>query len=722
MSLIAGRVWPGDPYPLGATWDGRGVNFALFSENAEKVELCLFDAMGRRELQRIVLPEYTNEVWHGYLPEIRPGQLYGYRVYGPYDPERGHRFNPNKLLLDPYAKSLVGNLRWTDAHYGYRVGHRSTDLSFDRRNNARGMPKCQVVDTAFTWGEERAPNTPWHETILYELHVRGFTMQHPEVPEPLRGTFAGLSHPAVIDYLRGLGITAVELLPVQAFFDERTLVERGLCNYWGYNPLCFFAPEGRYVASRALQEFKALVHHLHAAGIEVILDVVYNHTAEGNELGPTLSFRGIDNASYYQLASGSARHYRDHTGCGNALALDHPRVLQLVTDSLRYWLQEMHVDGFRFDLATTLARTAGQFDEHSSFLDAVSQDPVIATSKLIAEPWDVGEGGYRLGGFPPGWAEWNDRYRDTARRFWRGDPGVVAELTSRVAGSSDLFNRRGRRPWASINFVTAHDGFTLRDLVSHERKHNEANGEGNRDGTDANHSWNCGVEGQTDDPAVRTLRLRQMRNLLSTLLLSQGVPMLLGGDEWGRSQAGNNNAYCQDNPLNWIDWDDIDAEGQDLLAFTRRLIRFRREHIVLHRHRFFRGARVGNEELKDVTWLNPDGSERADADWERHDDRLLSFILSGEAHGYHLTRLGEEEPDDTFFAVLNAHSGVTACRVPGAGFGMAWRLCFDTEEGFAGPARTVRAGEELRLAGRCLSVFVRENGPEAQDRTGAGSS
>ncbi len=697
------RLWPGQPAPRGATWDGRGVNFALFSRNAERVELCLFDDKGRRELQRIALPEYTHEIWHGYLPDLRPGQLYGYRVYGPYDPARGHRFNPNKLLLDPYAKALAGQLLWSDAHFGYRIGHRAEDLSFDRRNNARGMPKCVVVDTAYTWAEELPPRVPWHESVLYELHVRGFTMRHPEVPEALRGTFAGLSSPAVIQHLRALGISAVELLPVHAFLDDRHLVEREVRNYWGYNTLSFFAPDPRYLASGELGEFKTLVQHLHDAGIEVILDVVYNHTAEGSHLGPTLSFRGIDNASYYRLVPGDERYYMDFTGCGNALDLHQPRVLQLVMDSLRYWVEEMHVDGFRFDLATTLARAPSDFDPSASFLDAIAQDPVLARAKLVAEPWDVGDGGYRLGQFSAGWAEWNDRYRDSVRRFWKGDGGQTAELASRLSGSSDVFDQRGRRPWASVNFVTAHDGFTLRDLVSYDHKHNEANGEQNRDGTDANHSWNCGVEGPTDDPDVRSLRLRQSKNLVATLLLSQGLPMLLAGDELGRSQGGNNNAYCQDNETTWQDWTH-DAEAAEILEFVRRLVHFRRSHIAFHRHRFFRGDPTPAG-IKDVTWLRADGGERGSDGWEDPGDRSLAFVLSGQAGGYHLTAGGEPEGDDSFLVVMNAAPEALEFRLPGEEFGRAWRRLIATDP-HAGEGEVLKATESFLVGGRSLELFV----------------
>ncbi|HLT03319.1 MAG TPA: glycogen debranching protein GlgX, partial [Geminicoccaceae bacterium] len=558
------RVWPGLPYPLGATWDGFGTNFALFSAHAEKVELCLFDDAGEKEIARIALPEFTHEIWHGYLPDVRPRQLYGYRVYGPYDPEAGHRFNHHKLLLDPYAKAAYGTLRWDDAVFGYRVGDPKEDLSFDDRDSAPFMPKCRVIDPAFTWGRDRPVQRPWHEAIIYEMHVKGFTMRRPDVPEEARGTIGGLSSPSVVDYLRDLGITAVELLPVHSFVHDRHLVERGLRNYWGYNTIGFFAPHPDYLGKGGIGEFKTFVQVLHDAGIEVILDVVYNHTAEGSHMGPTLSFRGIDNKSYYYLME-DQRYYNDFTGTGNALELRHPDVLRMVTDSLRYWVEEMRVDGFRFDLATTLARVEGQFDEHASFLDAVAQDPVLTSVKLIAEPWDTGMGGYQVGNFPPGWAEWNDQYRDTARKFWKGDEGQLAGFASHLSGSAGLYNHRGRRPWASINFITAHDGFTLRDLVSYNEKHNEANKEDNRDGSDNNNSWNCGVEGPTDDSEIRALRRRQMRNFLATLFLSQGVPMLVAGDEFGRTQGGNNNAYCQDSEISWLDWN-LDEEGEDLLA------------------------------------------------------------------------------------------------------------------------------------------------------------
>jgi isoamylase len=664
MNTPKQRVWPGLPYPLGATWDGSGTNFALFSAHAEKVELCLFDDQGERELHRIPLPEYTHEIWHGYLPDVRAGQLYGYRVYGPYEPEQGHRFNHHKLLLDPYARSLHGALRWDDALFGYVVGHKQADLSFDTRDSAAFMPKCEVIDPAFTWGLDRPPATSWQETVIYETHVRGFTMRHPKVVDAARGTIGGLATYEVIAYLKDLGITAVELLPVHAFLHDRHLIERGLRNYWGYNSIAFFAPHPEYLGNGGINEFKTLVQLLHESGIELILDVVYNHTAEGNHLGPTLSLRGIDNKSYYYLMDDNARYYNDFTGTGNALELRHPYVLRMVTDSLRYWIEEMRVDGFRFDLATTLARVNGKFDEHASFLDAVAQDPLLSTVKLIAEPWDTGHAGYQLGRFPPGWAEWNDRYRDTVRRFWKGDGGQLAELASRLAGSSDIYDRRGRRPWASVNFVTAHDGFTLHDLVSYNNKHNEANQEGNRDGHDHNHSWNCGVEGPTGKRNIARLREQQKRNLLATLLLSQGVPMLLAGDEFGHTQRGNNNAYCQDNKTAWLDWEGIDQAGNSLLEYTRRLIQLRRDHIVFHRHRFFHGREIPGTRTRDIVWLKPEGTEMEERDWHGEDMHSLALLISGEPGEYHLTKHGEREPDDTFMLVMNALDKAVAYTLP----------------------------------------------------------
>ena len=710
------RLLPGRPYPLGATWDGSGTNFALFSAHAEKVELCLFDDQGGGE-ERIALPEFTHEIWHGYLPQAaHPGRLYGYRVYGPYAPEAGHRFNHHKLLLDPYAKALEGSVdRWHDAIFGYQVGHQQHDLTFDSRDSAPYVPKCRVVDPAFTWGSERRAATPWQDTIIYELHARGFTMRHPDVPEDLRGTFAGLTTAAVVQYLKDLGVSAIELLPIHAFLHDRPLVDRGLRNYWGYNSIGFFAPQPEYLGGGGLGAFKTFVQVMHDAGIEVILDVVYNHTAEGNQRGPTLCFRGIDNKSYYYLVEGDERHYHDYTGTGNALELRHPYVLRMVTDSLRYWVQEMHVDGFRFDLATTLARVNGRYDSHAGFLDSVAQDPVLSTVKLIAEPWDAGDGGYQMGQFPPGWAEWNDRYRDTVRRFWRGEEGRLPKLASRLAGSSDIFDYRGRRPWASINFVTAHDGFTLRDLVSYDAKHNEANGEDNRDGSDNNNAWNNGVEGDTDDAAIVQRRQQQMRGILATLLLSQGVPMLVAGDEFGRTQHGNNNAYCQDNDVSWIQWAAID---EDLLAFVRLLIKLRRDHIVFRRSRFFHGQTIAGTNVKDIVWLRPDGGEMTQTDWQNRAAKCACFVLSGEAGQTHVTADGEPEPDDTFLVVLNASTEDVTCALPRHKRTTRWSVVIDTTAPTGlNDGAVLRGGGSYEARAQSVLVLVRFEAPPAAPRT-----
>ena len=704
------RVWPGRPYPLGATWDGSGTNFAVFSAYAERVELCLFDSDGAREIERIALPEYSNEIWHGYFPDVRAGQLYGYRVYGPYDPARGQRFNHHKLLLDPYAKSLRGALQWDDALFGYVVGHEQQDLSFDQRDSAAFMPRCEVIDPAFTWGQAPPPQRLWHETIIYEMHVRGFSMRHPAVAEAARGTFGGLSTPALITYLRDLGITAVELLPVHAFLHDGHLIERGLRNYWGYNSIGFFAPHSGYLGAGGINEFKTWVQLLHDAGLEVILDVVYNHTAEGNHLGPTLSLRGLDNRSYYYLMDDEQRYYNDFTGTGNTLELRHPAVLRMVTDSLRYWVEEMRVDGFRFDLATTLARVDGDFDAHASFLDVVAQDPLLSTVKLIAEPWDTGEAGYQLGRFPPGWAEWNDRYRDTVRRFWKGDGGQLAELASRISGSSDIFDRQGRRPWSSVNFITAHDGFTLQDLVSYNEKHNEANLEDNCDGIDDNHSWNGGAEGPVGDAGISRLRERQKRNLLATLLLSQGLPMLLAGDEFGHSQQGNNNAYCQDNETTWLDWEGIGADGMALIAFTQALIRLRREHIVFHRDRFFHGKAIPGTETKDILWLTADGKEMRDKDWHNGTAQFLALLVSGEAGLYHLAKQGEKESDDTFMLIMNAGEQALDCAVPEDVLLPQRTLLLDTSKLAAENCAEEAVADSYRVAPHTLVVirYLRE--------------
>jgi len=697
-------VWVGAPYPLGATWDGQGVNFALFSEHGEKVELCLFDPQGRRETERIDLPERTDQVWHGYLPGARPGLLYGYRVYGPYAPEQGHRFNPHKLLLDPYAKAAAGTVRWSDALYGYRVNSPREDLSYDRRDSHAGMPKCKVVDTAFTWGEDRPPRTPWSDTVIYELHVRGFTLRHPDVPPQLRGTYAALATAPVIDYLQRLGVTAVELMPVHWFADERHLVTNGLRNYWGYNSVGYFAPEMRYSASGHISEFKSMVRALHAAGIEVILDVVYNHTGEGNHLGPTLSFRGIDNAAYYRLVGHDRRHYVDYTGCGNTLNTLHPRVLQLIMDSLRYWVEEMHVDGFRFDLAATLGREAHAVDRSGAFFDIVHQDPVMSRVKLIAEPWDLGEGGYQVGNFPVGWSEWNGDYRDTVRRFWKGDPGTTGQLASRLTGSSDLYRHGGRGSRASINFVTSHDGFTLHDLVSYNEKHNEANRAGNSDGESHNLSWNCGVEGPTGDPAILALRERQKRNLLATLLLSQGVPMLLAGDESGRTQGGNNNPYCQDNEVSWLDWT-ITPEGEKLLTFVRRFIAFRRRHPVFRRSRFFRGREVAGWNVKDIVWLSPDGREMTEANWHDASLRCLGAYVCGVDIDWPGER-GRRAGDDDFLLLANAGATDVPFVLPRFRLPGNWGTVFDTAREDDWASRRWPAQEAYPLLGRSLALLT----------------
>ena len=617
-------VWPGSPYPRGATWDGRGVNFALFSAHAEKVELCLFDARGH-ERQRIELRERTDQVWHAYLPQARPGLAYGYRVHGPYRPQDGHRFNPHKLVLDPYAKDYVGRLRWNDALYGYTIGHRKEDLSFDRRDSASWMPKCRVLEGAFSWGDDRRPDVPWHETVVYEMHVKGYTMRHPEVPEPLRGTYAGLSTAPAIDHLRRLGVTTVELMPVHAFVNDRYLAEKNLQNYWGYNTLGFFAPEPRYSCSQKVKEFKTMVRSLHAAGIEVVLDVVYNHTCEGNERGPTLSMRGIDNASYYVLSE-DRRYYHDVTGCGNTLNTEHPRVLQMVMDSLRHWVTQMHVDGFRFDLAPVLGRGDQGFDPHAAFFAAVVQDPVLSRVKMIAEPWDIGPGGYQVGNFPRGWLEWNDRFRDVMRGYWlhMGHPGgpTRADFAQRLCASSDLFERRGRAPAESVNYVVSHDGFTLRDLVSHDERHNLANGEGNRDGHGHNLSHNCGVEGPTDDPNVNALRGRLQRALLATTLLAQGTPLLAAGDELGHTQRGNNNPYCQDNEITWIDWSRADTA---LVDFTARVLGLRRLLRPLA-NRWYSGL-PDRRGLPDLTWLRSDGQTLEGDAWRDPHSRVLGCLI-----------------------------------------------------------------------------------------------
>ena len=621
---LSETLHPGRPYPLGATWDGLGVNFAVFSAHAERIDLCIFEASGRHEIARYTLPEYTDEIWHGYLPDAPAGLLYGYRAFGPYEPQNGHRFNPNKLLLDPYARALHGQVHWSDALYGYRVASPRSDLSFDRRDSAPAMPKGVVTDDSFNWGDDRPPDIPWADTVIYEAHVRGLTMLRPDVIKPERGTFAALAHPAVIDHLRGLGVTAIELLPIHAHLQDRFLLQRGLRNYWGYNTLGFFAPEPSYLANGAPNELRVAIRRLHAAGIEVILDVVYNHTAESDAEGPTLSFRGLDNASYYWLEADDPRRPVNDTGTGNTLNLSHPRVLQMVLDSLRYWVTSYHVDGFRFDLAATLGREGHGFDPGAGLLDAMRQDPVLARVKLIAEPWDIGPGGYNLGAFPPGFAEWNDRFRDSIRRFWRGDPGQRPELAARLAGSADLFDKQGRRPWASINFAACHDGFTLADTVAYEQRHNEVNGEGNRDGHPENFSANWGVEGPSDEPEIVAIRERVRRALLATVFFAAGTPMLLAGDEFGHSQAGNNNAYCQDNRTSWLDWQAAALpENAAFTAYVARLIALRREYPVLHCPVFLHGTAEPAPQIRDIAWFDQHGEPISPTAWNDPEQRTL---------------------------------------------------------------------------------------------------
>jgi isoamylase len=678
--LSVRRIRPGRPYPLGATWDGHGVNFAIYSENASRVELCLFDSPdAEREIVRIALPEQTDLIWHVYLPELTPGQVYGYRVHGPYNPAIGQRFNPHKVLLDPYAKSIVRRVGWDDALCGYRVGDPAGDLSFDDRDSAGVAPRAVVVDPAFSWGDDRPPRTPWPDTVIYEMHVRGFTKRCPEIPESLRGTYAGSACEPAVRHLKELGITAVELMPVHFHVDEGHLLDRGLVNYWGYNTLGYFAPELWYDAEGcsldAVAEFKMMVRTLHEAGIEVILDVVYNHTAEGNQLGPTLSMRGIDNAAYYRLAP-DPRYYMDYTGCGNTLNMRNPRVLQLIMDSLRYWVREMHVDGFRFDLASTLARELHEVDRLSAFFDIIHQDPILSQIKLIAEPWDLGEGGYQVGNFPPGWTEWNGRYRDTVRRFWRGDGGVVGEFATRFCGSSDLYEWSGRKPYASVNFITCHDGFTLEDLVSYNHKHNEANGEDNRDGTWDNISWNTGVEGPTDNPEINDLRDRRKRSMLATLFFSQGVPMILSGDELGHTQNGNNNAYCQDNETTWLNWE-LGERQQELFRFTRRIIQLRHEQPAFRRRRFFHGEEIEGAGAPDIAWLNVDGSEMTTETWNQGWVKCFGVVLFGDS--IDIDEYGDEIKGDTLLLLfIAAYEHVIPFTLPQLREQMPWELLIDS--------------------------------------------
>ena len=710
------RVWPGEPYPLGATWTGVGVNFALFSAHAAKVELCLFDSPdAAKESARIPLPEHTDMVWHAFLPDARPNQLYGYRVHGAYDPTIGHRFNPNKVVMDPYAKSVARTIQWSDEMFGYTVGHVDEDLSLDPRDNAAFAPLAAVVDPAFTWGDDRPPRTPWHNTVIYEMHVRGFSKLHPSIPEKLRGTYEALTTEPALEHLKKLGVTAVELMPVHHHARDRHLEQKGLTNYWGYNSFGYFAPERRFAASRspagAMREFKRMVRALHAAGLEVILDVVYNHTAEGNHLGPTLSLKGIDNASYYRLVADNPRYYTDFTGCGNTLNMQSPQVLQLIMDSLRYWVLDMHVDGFRFDLASALARELYEVDRLGAFFDIIHQDPVLSHIKLIAEPWDLGQGGYQVGNFPVLWTEWNGKYRDSVRRFWRGDGGAVSELATRLAGSNDLYAHNGRQPYASINFITAHDGFTLHDLVSHNQKHNDANLEDNRDGENNNLSWNSGDEGSTGDAEIRALRERQKRNFLATLMLSQGVPMISHGDEVSRTQSGNNNAYCQDNEISWIDWS-LDAEKRALLNFTIKLVHFRLSQPTLRRRRYFQGRSIRGG--KDVAWLAPDGREMTDETWNADFVRSIGMLLNGSVIE-EVNERGEPIIGDTLLVLLNAHSDNVPFTLPSLDDNHQWRRVVDTFEPHSSD-RSFRSGGRYPLQGRSVAVF--KVTPPVRDRRG----
>ena len=704
---MAFKVLPGCPHPLGATWDGHGVNFAVFSEHAESVELCLYDINDpKKEIERIRVREQTAHVWHCYIAGMRPGQLYGYRAYGPFRPEQGMRFNPSKLLIDPYAKAVAGEVDWNAPVFAYKMGDPGGDLTYDDQDDGWGKPKAVVVDTYFDWDGDRSPNVSWNDSIIYEVHVKGFTQQHPDVPEQDRGRYAGIASPVIIDYLKSLGVTAVELLPVHDFLHDKMLLDKGLRNYWGYNTTSFFAPYAGYASGdrgEQVADFKRMVKALHKAGIEVILDVVYNHTSEGSELGPTLNFRGFDNCAYYRLVHDQPRYYMNYTGTGNTLNSRHPQVLKLIMDSLRYWVLEMHVDGFRFDLASALARELHSVDRLGSFFDIIHQDPVLSTVKLIAEPWDVGDGGYQVGNFPVLWAEWNDKYRDTVRKFWRGDEDQMAELGSRLTGSSDLYQEDGRNPFSSINYVVSHDGFTLHDVVSYNHKHNEANGEGNRDGHDNNLSSNYGHEGETDDENIKRIRRQQKRNFLATVLFSQGVPMICGGDEIGRTQRGNNNAYCQDNEISWYDWNRA-REEEDLFQFTCRLIALRQKHPALHRRKFFRGRKIRGADVKDITWLRSDGHEMTDAEWDAHWVRSVGMRLDGR----HLGEVDDEGnllSDDDLFLILNAHHEGVDFTVPQWDSEDPWVLELDTNDD--NREETVGPGQALTVSGRSVVLLVR---------------
>ena len=714
------KTWLGYPYPLGATWLGNGVNFAVFSASATSVDLCLFDSLdAQQENIRVPVTEQTDQVWHIFLPDVKPGQLYGYRVSGPYEPEHGLRFNSSKLLIDPYAKAIAGEIIWADEMFAYVVGSEEEDLACDFRDDAWGMPKSVVIDNAFDWADDKRLATPLPSSIIYELHVKGFTKLWPDVPEELRGTYAGVGSAAAIKYFKELGVTAVELLPVHAHIDDKALGDRGLTNYWGYNTIGFFAPHAEYSSSgqtgEQVSEFKSMVRNLHAAGLEVILDVVYNHTAEGNHLGPTLCFRGVDNVASYRLLSENPRFYLDYTGTGNTVDTLHPRTLQLIMDSLRYWVLEMHVDGFRFDLATALARDSTGVNKFHAFFKIIRQDPVLSQVKLIAEPWDVGDGGYQVGNFPVPWSEWNGKYRDAVRSFWRGDEGRIGEIAYRLTGSPDLYQHDGRCPYASVNFVTAHDGFTLNDLVTYDEKHNEANGDGNRDGDNNNQSWNCGVEGPTDDPKINMLRRRQRRNFLTTLLLSQGVPMLLGGDEFARSQNGNNNAYCQDNEISWINWQRDEKQNQ-LLEFTKKLTHLRKDHPVFRRPKFFQGRRIRGSEIKDVMWFNPGGNEMSDEEWSSPFVRCLGMLLSGDTADV-VNFEGEPIRDDTFLLLINSHFEPIQFVLPGQEH-LGWELFLDTtnEDGFLREARGFASGDDVDLAERSARLLRLTSGEQAKAR------
>ncbi|GAB3530086.1 glycogen debranching protein GlgX [Pontibacter brevis] len=700
-------TYPGSPYPLGATPDEEGVNFAIYADNATGVELCLFNSVeDDKESSKIKMVERSHQVWHTYVPGLKPGQLYGYRVHGPHDPQNGHRYNPNKLLIDPYAKAISGTIEWHDSLFGYKFGHPDEDLSMNETDSAPFIPKAVVVDSTFNWEGDKAPKIPYYKSIIYETHVKGFTQMHPDIPEEIRGTYAGLAHPVTIKYLQELGITAIELMPVHHFITDRYLVEKGLTNYWGYNSIGFFAPDVRYSSSGTLgeqvTEFKNMVKALHKAGIEVILDVVYNHTGEGNHMGPTLSFKGIDNASYYRLVEDNKRYYMDYTGTGNTMNANLPSVLRLIMDSLRYWITEMHVDGFRFDLASTLARELHEVDRLSSFFDIIHQDPVISQVKLIAEPWDVGEGGYQVGNFPPGWTEWNGKYRDCMRDYWRGENSMLAEFAERFTGSSDLYQDDYRRPTASINFITAHDGFTLNDLVSYNEKHNMENGENNNDGESHNRSWNCGAEGPTDDPEILALRAKQKRNFLTTLFLSQGVPMLVAGDEISRTQNGNNNAYCQDNEISWLNWDKADSE---LLEFTKKLIDLRKNHPVFCRRRWFQGQPIKGIGIEDIAWFLPEGTEMNDEHWNHDYAKSLAVFLNG--HGIHsVGPKGKQVKDDSFYVIFNAHYEPLDYKLPPAKYGSEWTKILDTSENSIEEGSDVyKATETIRVNDRSVVLL-----------------